>query len=155
MDDDRSEPVAAHREHISNYLDVHPYLSWLGVRLLDVDVGRVEVMLPYDEKFVNTESIGGNGVIHGGIIATLLDHVSGMSVRSTLDHPRSAIQVTTNLDVSYVRPAKSDLYATGEVVRAGTGMGFSRATVEGRAPGGERKVVATSQTALRRFLDEE
>lgn len=78
----------AHFEYIVQYVEAHPYLSWIGVRPLDIERGRMRLTVPYSEKLVNPDQVGGNGVIHGGILATVLDHVSGMSLGQLLTIPQ-------------------------------------------------------------------
>jgi len=151
--DEKKDTLDSHRQFVSTYLSNHPYLSWLGVTLEEIERGRITMKLPFDERFLNDDDIGGNGVIHGGILASMVDHASGMAVRSLVDEPADASQVTVNMDVSYVRPATDDIYATGEVSRAGGGMAFTGVTVESDAPDGRRKVVATGQVVVRRFSD--
>lgn len=153
MGEDTSDSFELHREFLSEYLANHPYLSWLGVTLDAIGRGRVAVRIPFDKRLVNNENVGGNGVIHGGIIATLVDHASGMAVRSLSNTPCDVRQATVNLDISYIRPATDDLFATGEVVRTGGGLAFTQVTVESIAPDGQRKAVATGSGIFRRFSE--
>jgi uncharacterized protein (TIGR00369 family) len=151
-DKSRFEP---HHKYVTQYIDAHPYLSWIGIHLLEIEYGRLRLIAPFSKKLVNPERAGGNGVIHGGILATLLDHASGMSLRTTLDDPTNATQVTTDLHISYLRPATNDLYAEAEVVRAGETMGVVQSAIESTTPDGEQKTVAVGQASFRRYLNDE
>lgn len=132
------------------YVDHHDFLSWIGLEIPEAEAGRVVMRLPYDEKLANLD---GNGTIHGGIVAAVIDTASGHVLRSTFEDPYAVEMATVDLNVSYVRPARSDLTATATVVRAGESMGVTEVTVEGTAPDGETKTVAVGRTTYRLFRD--
>lgn len=74
-----------------------------------------------------------NGVVHGGVYATILDTAMGGSVVSLLKE--SEVTATTSLYVEFLRPAQEHerLTARGEVVRRGRHLAF----VEGNLIDGE------------------
>ena len=123
----------------------HDFLSGLGISIDDQAEGFVRVSLPYDETLANP-----TGALQGGVVATLIDHVGGAAVRTTLEDPLSTPHASTNLNVSYVRPATGDLTAEGEVVRAGGSMAVVSADVT--IPGEDGpETVATGRVSL--FID--
>jgi uncharacterized protein (TIGR00369 family) len=127
----------------------HGLFRWLNLSVSELGDGRVVFHVPFDEKFANLAS----GTVHGGVTATVIDTASGFALRSTMDEPSDAALTTTDLNVKYIRPARSDLRVEAEVVRAGTTMGVTdcEVTAEHR---GERKVVATGTTTYRLFRDQ-
>ena len=108
--------------------------------------------VPYDEKFANLVP-GGEGNVHGGVAATLIDTASGFALRSTFEDPEAARLTTTDLNVSYLRPATDDLRVEADVLRAGGSMGVTDATVSSVAPDGEETDVAVGRTSYRLFRE--
>jgi uncharacterized protein (TIGR00369 family) len=115
-------------------------------RLAEAGDGRIVLVQPMQEKLTNF-----SGNLHGGIIATLVDTASALAIRSTFDDPWEPGLATTDLNLSYVRPASSDARAEAEVVRVGDSLAVTTVEVTGVAPSGERKVVATGGTTYRVF----
>jgi acyl-CoA thioesterase len=71
-----------------------------------------------------------NGVVHGGVFATILDTAMGGSVVSLLHEDE--VTATTSLYVEFLRPAGEGetLHAKGEVVRRGRHMAFVRGELD-------------------------
>ncbi|MCI4357671.1 MAG: PaaI family thioesterase [Thermoplasmata archaeon] len=65
-----------------------------------------------------------NGVVHGGVYATILDTAMGGAVVTMLDEDETT--ATTSLYVEFLRPAREGqvLRARGEVVRRGRHLAF-------------------------------
>lgn len=85
------------------------------------------------------------GVVHGGLVCTLLDSVAGCAVHSTL--PAGTAYTSAEIKVNYLRPVRADsgkLIAHGWVVKPGRRLAFAEADV--RAPDG--KVIATATSTL-------
>ena len=83
------------------------------------------------------------GVVHGGLVCTILDSVTACAVHSTLD--RGVGYTSLDISVSYLRPVRADsglLTAHGWVTRRGRRAAFSEGDV--RTPDG--KVVATAKS---------
>lgn len=68
----------------------------LKLRIYEVEPGVVETTYTAPEHFQ-----GYPGVLHGGIIATIIDEVSGRALMGPLDHPR--FMFTAKLEVKYRR----------------------------------------------------
>ena len=86
------------------------------------------------EKHMNT-----NQSLHGGVMASLLDTASGMSVRSLLDESETI--ATINLSINFLRPGFSGkLTAKGHVKSKGKKM----ATVEAELYDEKNKLLANS-----------
>lgn len=138
-------------EDVQAVIDNHEFLSWLGVELREFEAGRVVLNLPFDEKLVNIVE-GSKGTIHGGVTATLVDTASGFALRTTFENPVEPALTTTDLDINYLRPARSDLRVEAEVVRAGASMGFTDVMVYG-FHGDEEKAVVKGSATYRLFRD--
>jgi uncharacterized protein (TIGR00369 family) len=83
------------------------------------------------------------GVVHGGLVCTLLDSVAGCAVHSTL--PVGTGYTSLDISVSYLRPVRADtglLTARGWVTRRGRRAAFC----EGEVRDPEGKLVATAKS---------
>ena len=83
------------------------------------------------------------GVVHGGLVCTLLDSVTACAVHSTLD--KGIGYTSLDLSVSYLRPVTAGsgtLTARGWVTRRGRRAAFS----EGEVTTPDGKVVATAKS---------
>lgn len=118
------------------FLENHEHLQNLGITLEEQREGYVRLTLPHDDSLTNP----GSDVIQGGIVATLIDHGAGAAIRTTLESPREQTHATTELNVSYLRPATSDLTAEATVVRSGRTSGVVRTEVIGETPKGRREI---------------
>ncbi len=118
------------------FLDNHDHLQGLGIAILHQEEGSVRLTLPYDESLANP----GTGVLQGGVVATLIDHAGGAAIRTVLEEPLSTPHASTDLNVTYLRPATADLTADATVVKAGRSMGVVEVEVTADTPSGERRV---------------
>jgi uncharacterized protein (TIGR00369 family) len=88
------------------------------------------------------------GVVHGGIVCTLLDSALGCALHTTL--PAGKGYTSVEIKVNYlkaVRPQSGLLTATGRVVRAGSRVGFT----EGEVVDASGALVATGTSTLLLF----
>ena len=101
--------------------------SWMGMELVRAEPGRVEIGLDAADHHVNLQ-----GLVHGGVIATLADTATGLAVRSMV--PPDRRHVTVQLDVHYLRPGTPGrLVAVGTTVRVGSSIAYAEAdVVDGR-----------------------
>ncbi|MCU1601598.1 MAG: putative thioesterase [Frankiales bacterium] len=100
--------------------------------------GEVEFTCLPDESAYNPI-----GVVHGGLVCTLLDSVTACAVHSTLD--KGVGYTSLDIGVSYLRPVTSAsglLTARGWVTRRGRRAAFS----EGDVRTADGKVVATAKS---------
>jgi uncharacterized protein (TIGR00369 family) len=102
-----------------------PIRDMLGLRLVEHRVGFVR--LAYTQK---PDHMNLSGILHGGILATLLDESAGIagSLSETPGEIRRSI--TVELSVHFTGQATTpDLEASGEVVRSGRNLYFARSEV--------------------------
>jgi uncharacterized protein (TIGR00369 family) len=100
-----------------------PFYGWLGSSVVSAREGEVEIAMEAGAHHLNLQ-----GLVHGGVIATLLDSASGMSVRTTVGEGRR--HVTAQLNVNYLSPAQPGrLVARGTAVRVGVSVAYAEAEV--------------------------
>jgi len=99
--------------------EIIPFNRHLGIRVVDLAEGNATMELTF-----RTELVGNpvNGVLHGGVISTLLDNCGGLAVWTQIGS--HDLVSTVDLRVDYLRPAgPADLLGTGRVVRLGNRVG--------------------------------
>ncbi len=121
-----SESVQATR--VRAILDI-PLHRFLGVELLDEDDPSAGIAFP-----VGTAAQNQAGVLHGGVVAALLDVASYLALARVLAEDEHA--VTHDLSVQLLRPVPggSRVQVVGTVLRRGRAVAFLRADahVDGR-----------------------
>lgn len=88
-----------------------PFFQHIGFEFVQLEEGNVTVKLDVHEAVLNTMRI-----LHGGIYATMIDNIIGITVRSVTKSPL----VTVQLNVHYLAPVKKGtIYSTGKIDRLG------------------------------------
>lgn len=102
-------------EAFKRIIETAAFHQVIGVKLesADVEAGIAVLRLPYHPSLsIFPEA----GVIHGGVIASLIDVAGAVACGLQVGRPTP----TANFRVDFLKsPAKIDLIATGKVVRAG------------------------------------
>ena len=106
-------------------LDHVPHAKAVGLTFVSIERGVAVLKLAYDEKLVGNPD---TGVVHGGVITTLLDNCCGIAVGSSLEMMRPI--ATLDLRIDYMKPAtpKEDIYARAECYKVTANIAFVRAT---------------------------
>jgi uncharacterized protein (TIGR00369 family) len=91
------DAVAERKGLLINYV---PHAVALGLVVVDAKPGEAWLRVPYDEKLIGNPT---TGVIHGGVITTLLDNCAGVAVATALPELRSI--ATLDLRIDYMKPA--------------------------------------------------
>lgn len=115
-----------------------PFVAMLGIRLVEVDRGRVVFAGTATEQLYN-----GLGIAHGGFACTLLDSAMSCAIATTL--PAGRVFTTVELSVHFTRPLRAELgevRCEGRVIHAGNRM----ATSEGRIVDAAGKIYAHGTT---------
>ncbi|HEV7227339.1 PaaI family thioesterase [Brevundimonas sp.] len=96
----------------------------LGFEFAGLEGKTVRIRVPWREDLVGDPD---TGVLAGGLVTTLLDHVGGLAVWTALDGFRPL--ATLDLRVDYMRAAERgrDLLAEAECYRLTHSIGFVRA----------------------------
>ncbi len=113
-------------------------LVQMGISALEE--GRVEFTCELDESVYNPI-----GVVHGGLVCTMLDTVAGCAVHTTL--PARVAYTSIELKVSYLRAVHATsgpLTAIGRVVKPGRRVAFA----EGEVLDAAGRTVATASSSL-------
>jgi uncharacterized protein (TIGR00369 family) len=78
-----------------------PQALALGIRLVSLEAGVASMAIPWRADLVGDPA---TGVMAGGVITTLLDHVCGLSLSSLLGMPLGV--ATLDLRIDYMRVAE-------------------------------------------------
>jgi uncharacterized protein (TIGR00369 family) len=117
-----------------------PIAGLMRFAIVSADPGRVVFTCQPDESAYNPI-----GAVHGGLVCTLLDSVTGSAMQSML--PQGKGYTSVEIKVNYlkaVRLSSGLLTATGTVVKAGSRVGFA----EGVITDASGAVVATATSTL-------
>lgn len=105
--------ITARADEVRAIIGRSPYLSWLGLELLDLRQGAIEVRAKWREEWVANPTIGQT---QGGILAALVDFAANFALFADIGRP----VLTVDLRVDYHRIAtKGDLIAKGSLLKLG------------------------------------
>jgi uncharacterized protein (TIGR00369 family) len=100
-----------------------PHVKELGAELVHIERGRATMSLAYQERLIGNPE---TGVVHGGVITTLIDTVCGMSVFTRM--AKIGPIATLDLRIDYLKPATpgADLLAEAECYKVTRNVAFVR-----------------------------
>jgi uncharacterized protein (TIGR00369 family) len=109
-----------------------PHNGALGLRAVDCAPGVATLRLPYDARLVGNPD---TGVLHGGVVTTLMDASAGMAVFMKLMKPTRI--ATLDLRIDYLRPATpgKDVFARCECYKVTRQVAFVRGVAFNDDPG--------------------
>lgn len=112
-------------ESFRHWLCQLPHARNIGLQFVQGERGKATMMLAYDERLVGDRK---TGVLHGGVITSLIDSTSALSIFSRLEAMHG--YPTLDLRIDYLRPATPGLpvYCTAECYRLTREIAFTRAT---------------------------
>ena len=99
-----------------------PFFDHLGVVPEFAENGKSRITLNMRPEHKNSF-----GVVHGGVIMTLLDFVMAAAARSAMDHPLGAI--TIDMTISFLRPSVGKIAVEGTVLKSGKSINYCEAVV--------------------------
>lgn len=107
-----------------NIVKTVPWSRELGFEMTHVETGRAWGRQPYLDHLVGDPT---TGIIHGGVITTMLDTVCGMACASALTELKMV--ATLDLRLDYMRPAtpRRDIVAEAECFHITKSVAFTRA----------------------------
>tara|TARA_R110000868_G_scaffold5138_1_gene31736 strand:+ start:15693 stop:16196 length:504 start_codon:yes stop_codon:yes gene_type:complete len=123
-------------------VDGSPHAVALGLTLVSLKPGLAVMRAPYSPDLVGDPE---SGILYGGVITALLDHVCGLAAFSGFGGQNTP--ATLDLRLDYMRPAKPGLDVTAEAVclKSHGLVAFVRATAH---DGDIDDPVATAQAAF-------
>jgi uncharacterized protein (TIGR00369 family) len=100
-----------------------PFWKLLGIEMDEVNADAVRIKLSMSPQFLNV-----NRSVHGGIIASMLDTIMGVTLR----HQTDAKVATVSLTTQFIAPALEDttIYGTAKVVHCGRRIATLEAKLE-------------------------
>lgn len=126
-----------------NRMDYVPHAAAIGLTLGKIWHANAIVHVAHSAQLIGNPD---TEVIHGGVITTVLDHVSGTAVHSAL--PDGDRQIATlDLRIDYLRPATAnkDITAHAECYKVTRTIAFVRGTAYNDDPDNP---IATSQATF-------
>jgi|ERR1700689_4308016 uncharacterized protein (TIGR00369 family) len=100
--------------------DLIPFNKYLGVRVIEIDRGRVRLEVPFRPELIGDPL---RQALHGGVISMLADTAGGAAMWSALEDGRARVS-TIDIRIDYLRPGRQEtLAAEASVVRIGRRVG--------------------------------
>lgn len=107
-----------------NDYESSPFWKLLGIEMDQLNPEYVRIKLSINQSFLNV-----NGSVHGGIVASMLDSIMGVTLR----HQNYDAKVATvSLTTQFIAPVLEGMvvYATAKVVNAGRRIASLEAKLE-------------------------
>ena len=110
---ERTESTEAMLARVRGSFDRQGMMATLGVEVITVEPGRVQLALRHDDRFTQQ-----HGFLHAGAVASVLDTACGYAAYTVM--PPEAAVLTATYTINLLAPAAGRRFVlTGEVVRAG------------------------------------
>jgi uncharacterized protein (TIGR00369 family) len=97
-----------------------PFAAHCGIEPIGFEDGRTRLRVRAAPEHTNNL-----GIVHGGLIYTLLDIAMGTAARCTAGLP----VMTLDMQASFLSPGRGEMTAEGRVLRAGRSIVFCEADV--------------------------
>lgn len=122
---------SAEIDHEGTLLSGLPHSREIGMRLHMAHAGVGLLSVPYDARLIGDPE---TGVMHGGVITSLLDTACGIAVMAAPE--KLTATATLDLRIDYMRPATRGLqvWARAECYRMTRSIGFARAVAYHETP---------------------
>jgi uncharacterized protein (TIGR00369 family) len=117
-----------------------PIAELVRMNAVEAEHGRVTFTCTPDASMYNPL-----GMVHGGVVCTVLDTVTACALHTTL--PQGVSYTSVEIKINYLKAVTVDsgtLTAVGTVVKAGSRIGFAEGSVTDAAG----KLVATATSTL-------
>jgi len=126
---------------IEKYLERQKFMKHIGFSLDVIKPGVTEGSLKVRDIHKQQK-----GLLHGGVIATIADIVTGFAAYTLV--PEDCNVVTGEIKISFLRPGIcSDVFAKGWVIKSGAKLNFCEAEVW-QLCGDERQLIAKVSTSM-------
>ena len=111
-----------------------PFMELIGGRMEEMGEGYMRVSLVLEPRHTNP-----HGVMHGGVITTLMDEVLGGAIASVrgMEVMRAAPHATIEMNASFLAAARpgEEIVVEGRVLRLGRTVAFGEAEARRRGDG--------------------
>lgn len=98
-------------EEVRQIFEKSPFLNHVGFHIVQFEEGKVILEIPVETHLLNV-----NNTVHGGVYATMIDNILGMTLRSIVKAPVS----TMNLNMHFLDScSEGKLVATAKVIKQG------------------------------------
>ena len=101
-----------------------PHVKELGIEAIEASAGESIMKLPYRQDLIGNPE---TGVLHGGVITTLIDTVCGFAVISSMGEMRTIATLDLRIDYLKLATPEIDLYAYAECYKSTRNVAFVRA----------------------------
>ena len=129
------------RSRIEASFNQQQVMKTLGVKIVSLQPGEIELMMPYASEFTQQ-----HGFLHAGMIATALDSACGYAAFSLM--PEDAEVLTVEFKTNLLAPARGKHFIfRGRVVKPGRTITVCEAHAFA-VKGGEERLVATMTGTL-------
>ena len=110
---------------LGTLLESLPHNAKLGIRVAEIASGRCTAYVEFRPELVGDPT---RGVLHGGVVTTLIDATAGAAVYTSI--PSKTSLATLDMRIDYLKPTEPDkrLYATAELYRLTRRIAFVRAS---------------------------
>jgi uncharacterized protein (TIGR00369 family) len=100
---------------MEEYFETMPFLEKIGIEEATIEDGTAQFRVPYDESNTN------HTVVHGGVMATLVDASVAGAIHSAAEATLEEMEpLTIDMDVNYHAPVTGgDIVANAEIVDRG------------------------------------
>jgi uncharacterized protein (TIGR00369 family) len=107
------------------YVSGTPHSRALGLTFVHVEPSAGTLKIQWQEDLVGDAA---TGVIAGGVVTAMLDHVCGLAVLASMTEP--GFTATLDLRIDYLRPAepRRELFAEARCYRITRSVAFVRAS---------------------------
>ena len=125
---------AGDAERIAAVLESLPHNAKLGIRMGELASGRCTTYIEFRPELVGDPS---RGVLHGGVVTTLIDATAGAAVYTSI--PEGTSLATLDMRIDYLKPAEPHkrLYASADLYRLTRRIAFVRASAYQDEPGNQ------------------
>lgn len=105
------------------FASMSPHMRALGFQVVTLDAGICVARLPYSDDLIGDPV---TGVVHGGVVTSLLDSTGGAAVLSKVGQPLPL--ATLDLRIDYLRPSLPGraIHARVECFKATYNIAFAR-----------------------------
>jgi len=117
-------------------------MAALGVELVSVEPGRVEMTMPMNATYAQQ-----HGFLHAGILSTIMDSACGYAAHSLMEEHAEVL--TVEFKTSLLAPADGERFEVeAQVIKSGRTLTFVEATAMAVKDGERKKIASMSGTMM-------